>query len=110
MHDLIIEYLQQPTDNQLSNHQYSIILNQNLINGYSKQCQGKWFRYPYDNYYYQYLIHHAIQAENHHTIQQILNDFKWMNIKLKLDNTILPLCVDIEKAIKYLKINKIEVY
>ena len=80
-------------------------LNQNLIDGYRKRCNGKWSTYPNeDYYYYQYLIQHAIQAKDDETIQAILRDFKWMNIKLKLDRTIYHLCTDIERAIDYFQI------
>ena len=78
-------------------------MNKNLIDGYAKYCNGKWFQYPGDDdYYFRYLIHHAIQAENDQIIQAIITDFKWMNVKLQLDNTIYHLCTDIEKAIDYL--------
>lgn len=110
LHDLVIEYLQQPVGYQQSIQQYSIILNKNLIDGYSEQCQGKWFHYPSDDYYYQYLIYHAIKAEDYNTIQQIMIDFKWMNVKLRSDNTIYNLCTDMENAIDFLRINGIEVY
>ena len=39
-----------------------------------------------------------------------MHDLKWMNARLQLDNTIYNLCVDMENAIDYLRINKIEVY
>ena len=56
LHDLMIEYLQQPIDHQRSVQQYSIILNKKLIDGYHQQSQGNWSNHPDDAYYYQYLI------------------------------------------------------
>ena len=109
LHDLIIEYLRQPLGSQQSSKQYFIALNQNLINGYRKQCHGQWFAYPSDDYYYQYLIDHAIQAEDHETIQEIMRDFQWINTKLQLDKMMCNLRVDLEKAIDYLKNKEIEV-
>lgn len=54
-------------------------------------------------------MHHAIQAEDYSTIQQLMRDFKWMNLKLRSDNTMYNLCKDIEKAIDYLRIKEIKV-
>ena len=82
-----------------------------LINSYDKQCQGKWFLHPStDNYYYLYLIYHAIQADDVNALQKILKDFKWMQIKLRKDKTIYNLCADMENAIHYLKSKGIKVY
>lgn len=86
-----------------------MILNKNLIDGYSKQCQGEWFRYLQDDYFYQYLIYHTIEAEDYNTIQKIMKDFNWMNNKLQSDKTIYNLCVDMKKAIDYLQTKEIEV-
>ena len=110
LHDLIINYLQQPIERQQTSRQYFIMLNKKLIDGYSIECQGDWFYHPHDDYYYQYLIYHAIQAEDENTLQQIMIDFKWMNAKLQSDNTIYNLCLDIEKVIDYLKSKDIEVH
>ena len=102
LHDLIIEYLQQSTDCQQ--------IHNNLIDGYRKHCNGKWSTYTdKDYYYYQYLIQHAIQAKDDETIQAIMKDFKWMNVKLQLDRTIYHLCTDIERAIDYFQSKDIEV-
>ena len=38
-----------------------------------------------------------------------MKDFKWMNIKLKLDSTTYNLCTDMEKAIDYFRSKDIEV-
>ena len=102
LHDLIIQYLQQSTDCQQ--------IHNNLIDGYRKHCNGKWSTYTdKDYYYYQYLIQHAIQAKDDETIQAIMKDFKWMNVKLQLDRTIYHLYTDIEKAIDYFQTEDIEV-
>ena len=74
------------------------------------QCNGKWSTYPqHDYYYYQYLLNHAIKAKNDDAIQKIMRDFKWINVKLQLDNTIYNLCVDMENVIAYLKGKETEV-
>lgn len=107
LHDSIFKYLQQSIHHQPN---YINSLNANLINGYANQCQRKWFKYPYhDHYFYQYLMEHAVRAKDDKTIQEILKDFKWMNDKLQSDNTIYDLCIDIEKAINFLRIKHIEV-
>ena len=103
LHDLIMEYLQQSKDCQQ--------LNKNLIDGYRKYCDGKWWTYPQrDHYYFQYLIHHAIKAKDDTTIQEIMTDFKWMNVKLRIDNTIYHLRTDMEKTINYFRSKNNEVY
>ena len=106
----MIEYLRQPIDDQQSIQQYSIVLNKNLIEAYGNQCQRKWFAHPHDDYYYEYLIFHATQAKDNDIIQEIINDFKWMLIKIQLDKTTYNLRRDLEKVIDYLKENDIEVY
>ena len=42
-------------------------------------------------------------------MQLIMRDFKWMSVKLILDNTIYNLCMDIEKAINFLREKDIKV-
>ena len=82
-----------------------------MIDGYRKRCNGKWSTYPrHDYYHYHNVIEHAIQAEDDETIQEIMEDFKWMNVKLQQDNTIYHLCTDIRKAIDYLRNKDIKVY
>ena len=99
----MIKYLQQSIDCQP--------LNKILIDGYRKHCNGQWSTYPRgDYYYYQYLIHHAIQAEDDATIQVIMRDFKWMSFKLQKDNTIFNLSTDIKKVIDYFRTKDMEVY
>ena len=96
LHDLIIQYLQQSTNCQQRN--------KHLIDGYRKHCNGKWSTYyRKDYYYYQYLVHHAIEAKNDDIIQVIMRDFKWMNVKLQVDNTIYHLRTDIKMAIDYFR-------
>lgn len=109
LHDLTIEYLRQPIDRKQSTEQYFIAINQRLIDGYSKTCNRKWSSHPYDDYYYQYFMDHAMQAEDHNTIQEIMRDFEWMNSKLQLDKTIYNLRVDLEKAVNHVKKKKIQV-
>lgn len=97
-------------DHELSIQQHLIALNKALIDGYYNQCQGKWFLYPYhDYYYYQYLIYHSIEADDYSIIQLIMSDFKWMDVKISIDNTIYNLCADIKKAYEYLEAKGIEV-
>ena len=92
----MMKYLKQLTDCQE--------LNQNLIHGYRKYCNGEWSTYPgEDYYYYQYLIHHVIQAKDDETIEKIMRDFNWMSLKIQLDKTIYNLCTDMEMAIDYFK-------
>lgn len=110
IHDLVIEYLRQPLASQQSTEQYFITLNQNLIKGYSETCNGKWSSYPFDDYYYQYLMDHALHAENHETIQELMRDFQWMNTKFQIDKTLYNLRVDLQKAIDYLKNREIKVH
>ena len=107
----MILYLRQPIDEQQTAEEYFITLNKKLIHSYCKQCDTKWSNYPpKDYYYYQYLLHHAIQAEDDENILTIMKDFKWMNAKLKLDNTIYHLCTDITKAIDCLRNKNIKVF
>lgn len=105
LHDLIIKYLQR----LINDRQPFVRLNKNLIDGYCKQCRGKWSTHPHDDYYYQYLLYHSIQARDEKTIQEIITDFKWMSIKIQLDKTIYNLTIDLEKAIDYLRIKEIKV-
>lgn len=108
MNHLIIEYLRQPTDgSQLT--QYFVSLNKALISGYSLQCQGKWSKYPQDHYYYRYLIHHAVNAQDSNTLQNIMKDIYWMTLKVQSDCTIYNLFMDMEMAIDYLRSLGIEV-
>lgn len=74
------------------------------------QYQDKSFSHPDDDYYFQYLIYHAVQAEDHYAIQNILKDFLWMNTKLRSDSTIYNLCMDLEMVISYLKSEEKEVF
>ena len=55
-------------------------------------------------------MHHAIQAKDDETIKEMMRDFKWMNVKLQLDNTIYNLCKDIEMVIDHFKTKEIEVF
>ena len=110
LHNLMIEYLRQPIDGKLSKEQYFILLNKTLIEGYYEKSNGKWSTYPDDGYYYQYLIYHALQAKDGKTLKEIIRDFKWISVKIHLDSTIYNLCVDMEKAIDYLKSIGCEVY
>ena len=97
LHDLIIEYLQQSMNKQQ--------LNKHLIDGYGKHCNGKWSTYPRRDYYhYQYIIQHAIQAEDDKTIQEIMEDFKWMSVKVQQDNTIYSTNGPFSQIIHYMKI------
>lgn len=103
---MVIEYLWQTIDRRQSNAR----LHKDLIDGYSKQCNGRWSSHPHDDYYYQYLMHHAVQAEDDKIIQEIMRDFKWMNFKLQSDETIYNICTDLEEAMDYLRSKEIEVY
>ncbi|RDD38891.1 Apoptotic protease-activating factor 1 [Trichoplax sp. H2] len=102
LHDLMVDYLQQSHDPQLSNKVYWENMNQTLVQHYFYHCQGQWGTYPNDGYFYQNLVYHAIQAHADVLLRTLMADFNWMTSKFKIFKTLFNLQLDLEDYIKYL--------
>ena len=103
----MIDYLRQFTPDNDTRENWWRTMNMSLIKGYAAQCDRKWHLYPNDDYYYQNLIYHAIQAGNNRILQDITYNFLWMVEKLKVVKTLFNLRLDIQDYIHYLKENKL---
>ncbi|EDV21016.1 uncharacterized protein TRIADDRAFT_60338 [Trichoplax adhaerens] len=104
LHEKIIDYLQQPIDSQQSQQSYVKKLHQTLIDSYVKLYDGKWSTYPDDGYFYQYIIYHAIQADDDSILATLMTDFNWMMNKLKKFKSLSNLRLDLIDYINYLKL------
>lgn len=101
LHDLLVDYLQFPPNENQLRQSYQQELHQKLIQSYEKRCQGRWHGISDDGYYYQYLIYHAIQAGYDHILQLLLTDFNWMTSKVKVFRTLHDLRLDVYDCIQY---------
>ena len=81
----MIDYLQHPTHLQLSLPQYRQSLSKTLIDCYSSRCHGNWSTYPHDDdYFYRNVVDHALCAKDDVVLEEIMSDFNWMGINLRV--------------------------
>ncbi|RDD40482.1 Apoptotic protease-activating factor 1 [Trichoplax sp. H2] len=105
LHDLMVDYLRISPSPQESNQSYWRHLNHSLIQGYALQCKRDWHLYLDDGYYFQHLVHHAIQAADDQFLREIMSNYRWMIEKLKIVE-LFNLREDLQDYISYLKINR----
>ncbi|EDV19569.1 uncharacterized protein TRIADDRAFT_61937 [Trichoplax adhaerens] len=84
INNLIMDYLQLPSNAQYVQSDYMKNLHLNLINQYQLHCDENWILKEDDGYFYRYFMNHLMAAEKDDIIQQILSNSEWINNQLKL--------------------------
>lgn len=105
----MIDYLRQvPIYQDQTLQEYHQWLHQRLLKSYIIYCSENdedWLWHPDDGYYFQYLVHHAIEAGADSFLQDLVSNFNWMTAKINADKGLYDLSIDLCNCKEYLRNN-----
>ena len=90
IHDLIYDFVTRMANDVVRLHS-------KILDAYRKQCPDGWANGPNDGYFFQFLVHHMIEAGRWEEVSRVLSDLFFLEAKC-LATGVIELQRDFEKA------------